>query len=176
VLLGVIVEHMAPSNGHHAGGPAKGQELNAIEQRRQTVAYMVASHHTYREIGDALGVASSTLSDDVKAIREQWRERAAADYASFLAEEMAKLDHLERKVLPQALRGDKNLLAVDRALRIIDRRVRILGLDAPSKVDAVLKVEMIAKALEATVEELGLDATQVRPVLGRRLRELDAVP
>jgi hypothetical protein len=37
-------------------------------------------------------------------------------------------------------------------------------------------VELIVKALEATVEELGLDATRVRPVLGRRLRELDAAP
>jgi hypothetical protein len=40
----------------------------------------------------------------------------------------------------------------------------------------VLKVELVVKALEATVEELGLDASRVRPVLGRRLRELDAAP
>jgi hypothetical protein len=65
--------------------------------------------------------------------------------------------------------------AVDRALSIQDRRARMFGLDAPSKVDAVLKVELIVKAFEATVEELGLDATRVRPVLGRRLHELDAV-
>jgi hypothetical protein len=39
----------------------------------------------------------------------------------------------------------------------------------------VLKVELIVKAFETTVEELGLDLSQVRPVRGRRLRELDAV-
>jgi sigma54-dependent transcription regulator len=154
--------------------------LSKIEQRRQTVAEMIASHRTYREIGDALGVASSTVSEDVKSIREQWRYRAIADYANLLAEEIAKLDLLERKLLPEVLHGGPeggvNLRAVDRVLAIRDRRARMLGLDAPSKVEAVRKVELIVKALEATVEELGLDATRVRPVLGRRLRELDAAP
>jgi hypothetical protein len=176
----VIVEHMASSNGHHAGGPARGDELTNIEERRRTVAHMVASHHTYREIGDALGVASSTVSEDVKVIREQWRQRATTYYSSFLAEELAKLDLLEHELLPRALSGGPNgrvsLRAVDRLLATQARRARMVGLDTPSKVEAVLKVELIVKALEATVEELGLDATQVRPVLGRRLRELDAVP
>jgi hypothetical protein len=171
---------MASSNGHHAGGPARGEELNAIEQRRRTVAEMVASHHTYREIGEALGVASSTVSDDVKVIREQWRERATADYGTFLAEELAKLDVLEHEVLPKALsggpKGGVNLRAVDRVLTIQDRRVRMLGLDAPSKAEFVIKVELIVRALEATIIELGLPTEEIRPVLGRRLRELDAAP
>jgi hypothetical protein len=69
-----------------------------------------------------------------------------------------------------------NLPAVDRVLAIRDRRARMLGLDAPSKVEATLKVELIVRALEDTLAELGIDDTQVRPVLGRRLRELDAAP
>jgi hypothetical protein len=32
------------------------------------------------------------------------------------------------------------------------------------------------RALEDTLAELGIDDRQVRPVLGRRLRELDAAP
>jgi hypothetical protein len=56
-------------------------------------------------MAEKLGVASSTISEDVKAIREQSRQRAAADYASLLAEETAKLDLLERELLPEALHG-----------------------------------------------------------------------
>jgi hypothetical protein len=52
----------------------------------------------------------------------------------------------------------------------------MLGLDAPSKVEATLKVELIVRALEDTLSELGIDDTQVRPVLGRRLRELVPAP
>jgi hypothetical protein len=59
---------------------------------------------------------------------------------------------LKRSVLPKALSGGPeggvNLRAVDRVLAIRDRRARMLG----------------------------LDATRVQPVLGRRLRELDAAP
>jgi hypothetical protein len=52
----------------------------------------------------------------------------------------------------------------------------MLGLDVPSKVEVALRVEAIVRALEGTVVELGLDPERVRPVLGRRLRELDAAP
>ena len=127
-----------------------------------------------------LGVSHSTVGEDVKVIRERWRERACTDYADLLAEEMARLDLLEREVLPKALSGGPeggvNLRAVDRVLAIRDRRARMLGLDAPSKVEATLKVELIVRALEDTLVELGIDDSQVRPVLGRRLRELDAAP
>jgi hypothetical protein len=87
---------------------------------------------------------------------------------------------LEREVLEKALsggpKGAVNLGPVDRVLTIHARRARMLGLDVPSKVEATLKVELIVRALEDTLAELGIDDTQVRPVLGRRLRELDAAP
>jgi hypothetical protein len=175
------VGHVPPDKGH-SGGPngQSADELNAIEERRTQVAELVASHHTYREIAKLVGCSSSTVGGDVKAVGDQWRQRASADYAGFLAEEMAKLDLLQREVLPKALSGGPkagvNLRAVDRVLAIRDRRARMLGLDAPSKVEATLKVEIIVRALEDTLVELGIDDRQVRPVLGRRLRELDAVP
>jgi hypothetical protein len=88
-------------------------------------------------MAERLGVASSTISEDVKVIRERWRERAVADYASRLAEELAKLDLLEDELLPIALsgspKGGVSLRTVDRVLAIRDRRARMLGLDAPSK-------------------------------------------
>jgi Bacterial purine repressor, N-terminal len=169
---------MASSNGHHAGGAAKGEELSKMEQRRCEVASLMTAQFTYREMAERFGVAPSTISEDVKVIRERWRERAVADYASHLAEEFAKLDLLEREVLPMALsggpKGGVNLRAVDRALAIVDRRIRMLGPGAPSKVEAAFKVERIVRAFEDTLAELGIDDRQVRPVLGRRLRELDA--
>ena len=97
-----------------------------------------------------------------------------------MAEELAKLDLLEHELLPVALsggpKGGVSLRAVDRVLAIRDRRARMLGLDAPSKVEATFKVELVVRALEDTLAELGIDDSPVRPVLGRRLRELDAAP
>ena len=129
---------MASSNGHHAGGAAKGEELSNIEQRRREVASLMTAHFTYREMAEQLGVAPSTISEDVKVIRERWRERSVADYTSYLAEELATLDLLQRELLPKALHGGPNgsvnLRAVDRVLEIHGRRVRMLGLGVPPKV------------------------------------------
>jgi hypothetical protein len=141
---------------------------------------LLTRHLTYREMAQQLGVSHSTIGEDVKVIRERWRERAGNDYADFLAEELAKLDQLEREVLPHALssgpKGGVNLRAVDRVLTIMERRGRYLGLDSPSKVQFVLRIEMITRALEETIGELGPDPAVARPILGRKLRELDAAP
>ena len=147
---GVTVEHMAPNNGYHAGGRAKGDELNKIERRRREVAHLITVHYTCREMAERLGVASSTISEDVKVIRERWRDRAIADYGSHLAEELAKLDLREHELLPTALsggpKGGVNLRAVDRVLAIRDRRARMLGLDSPSQLEVTMRVEQVAKA------------------------------
>lgn len=170
---------MASDNGHHAGGAAKGDELTKIEERRAQVAHLLTSHHTYREMAHQLSVSHSTIGEDVKVIRERWRERACSDYADLLAEELAKLDQLEREVLPKALSGgpndDVNLSAVDRVLTIQDRRARMLGLDAPSRVEVTMHVEKVAKAIELVVVDLGMDPEMVRPILGAKLRELAAI-
>lgn len=127
-------------------------------------------------MAERLGVASSTISEDVKVIRERWRDRATADYGSHLAEELAKLDLLEHELLPTALsggpKGGVNLRAVDRVLAIRDRRARMLGLDSPSRLEVTMRVEQVAKAIELVVVEMGLDPDTVRPILGAKLREL----
>jgi hypothetical protein len=55
--------------------------------------------------------------------------------------ELMRLERLHAAVWPQAIRGDVN--AVDRVLRIMERRARLLGLDAPKRVamsgDVVLR-------------------------------------
>jgi hypothetical protein len=178
VRLTISVEHMPPNNGH-AGGAQSAEEANRIEKRRTEVAFLMMAHFTYREMAEKLGVAPATISEDVKAIREEWRQRSSADYGSYLAEELAKLDLLEREVGTMALSGGPeggvNLAAVDRLLAIRDRRARMLGLDSPSRVEVTMRVEQIAKALIAVVSEMGLNVDEVRPLLGAKLRELDAI-
>lgn len=59
--------------------------------------------------------------------------------------ELARLDHLHRAVWPLAIGADPNdllaaptnppdLRAMDRCIRIMERRAKLLGLDAPAKV------------------------------------------
>ena len=38
-----------------------------------------------------------------------------------------------------------------------------------------MRIEQVAKAIELVVVEMGLDPDAVRPILGAKLRELDAI-
>ncbi len=130
--------------------PMTGKTARAIakterEQRRAHIAVLLMKHWTYAEISREIGVSQGTVTNDVACIRRNWRERAGAAYDILVAEETAKLDALEREVLPKALAGNKedggpSLWAVDRALAIMDRRARLLGLDRPVKAQMQVNV------------------------------------
>ena len=45
---------------------------------------------------------------------------------------LARLERTLRAIWPRVLNGD--LLAIDRALRILEREARLLGLDAPTQI------------------------------------------
>jgi hypothetical protein len=99
--------------------------------------------------------------------------------AFFFDEEIAKLDLVERELLPEALhggpKGGVNLGALDRLLAVQGRRARMLGLDAPQRVEITARLELIAKAMIRVISSYGIDADDVRPRLAAELRELDAI-
>jgi hypothetical protein len=98
-----------------------------------------------------------TVGNDAAVIREEWKRRANHDFDAHVVEELAKLDQLERTVLPEALAGAEDqglaLRAVDRELAIMARRARLLGLDRPPRVHDAQTVEY-RTALDAEIEVL----------------------
>jgi hypothetical protein len=108
-------------------------------------------------------VSRQTISRDLKEIRSRWLESSVRDFDEAKAEELAKIDHLEREAWAEYLRskevqkksvhktvqGDKSLHEAKleelnrvgdvRFLQVvercIDRRCKLLGLDAPVKTD-----------------------------------------
>jgi hypothetical protein len=115
-----------------AGRPVTNAETARIAERRAEVAAMLLEHRTYREMAQRLDCSAATIAEDVKAVREEWHQRAGAHYGTWLAEESAKLDAIEATVLPKACAGD--LRAVDRQLALMARRARLHGLDQPEAV------------------------------------------
>jgi DNA-binding CsgD family transcriptional regulator len=84
---------------------------------------------SHREIAAQLGVAPSTaykrLHQALKAINEQ----NAAEAGTLRDLESLRLDELQNAVWQQALDGDDK--AIGKVLAIMERRARLLGLDAP---------------------------------------------
>lgn len=104
------------------------RDYERAERKRNALELRLAGA-SYRDIAQALEVSPATALQDCK--------EALADIPAQQADEMrtvelSRLDRLQRAVWPRAIKGD--LQAVDRAIKIIDRRAKLFGLDAPQQV------------------------------------------
>ena len=99
---------------------AKSAKKVQIEQRRKIVAANLLAGATVREIAVALNVAASTVSKDTAAILDEWKTVYADAADRYVDLQMRRLDVLLNAVWDDA-RGGK-ILAVDRALAIVDRQ------------------------------------------------------
>lgn len=80
---------------------------------------------TYEQIGNKLGISTSQVERDLKdALKLTIQEPAD----SLRKLEALRLDALQRAIWQQALRG--NLQAVNQALKIQERRAKLLNLDS----------------------------------------------
>jgi transcriptional regulator with XRE-family HTH domain len=104
---------------------------DAVEERRQKVSALRLMHYTQREIARELDVSASTVNRDLAAVREEWAARRTQTYESWVAEELAKIDLLERAIMPAAIAGDDKAQA--RLVMFMDRRARMMGLDKPQQ-------------------------------------------
>lgn len=104
------------------------RDYDRAERKKNALELRLAGA-SYRDIAQALEVSPATALQDCK--------EALADIPAQQADEMrtvelSRLDRLQRAVWPRAVKGD--LQAVDRAIKIIDRRAKLFGLDAPQQV------------------------------------------
>jgi hypothetical protein len=123
--------------------------LRAAERRRDVLTWRVAGQ-SFEAIGARLAPPVS-------------RQRAHQLYLSALAEvtrepaedallaDLERLDLLWRAALEQALAGSAQWAAV--ALRVLERRARILGYDAPARAEVHMTVEEVDQ-LDAEIEQL----------------------
>lgn len=97
-------------------------------QRTKTAMELRAAGLTYRAIGEQLGVNEETARTTVaRAMMAAVREPTQA----VIATERARLEELHQALWDDALAGD--LDATDRVLRLMERRAKLLGLDAPTR-------------------------------------------
>ena len=168
--------------------PTSRRRMEGIERQRQAAA-MRAKGHTFDEIATALGYGSPAAAHNAVTAALQ---RAVLPVAEEVrARELARLDALEDAIARRAAAlegaqlhedpsGKTHVLgtqdsALDRLVKIQERRARLLGLDAPTKVDARTTFS------EQDIDSIVADARAiVREVVGERYgaeaaAEIDAV-
>jgi len=91
---------------------------------------------TYQKIADSLGVTKATAYNRVQRALAAIPAEAVDEYRRL---ETERLDSLLEMALEKALdpNNKSSLFAVDRTLAIMDRRAKLLGLDAPVKTETV---------------------------------------
>jgi hypothetical protein len=98
-----------------------------IEERRRKVAANLTGGLNYRDIAEVLGVSLNTIARDAKVIFERWKKETVSSRAEHVAVENHRLDRALNAIWPLVLQG--NLPAIDRFIRLSERRAALLGLD-----------------------------------------------
>ena len=114
-----------PVRGNRKGAAA------AAAERRVKVLEMRKAGFTFRQIGGQLDINEAQAYRDLARILSDILELARPDAVALRTLELERLDDLQKTLWRQAKAG--NLGATDRLLRIMERRARLLGLDAPTK-------------------------------------------
>jgi Trp operon repressor len=128
---------------------------DALAERRQKVSALRLMHYTQREIAAELGVSVATINRDLAVVRAEWAERRSQSYESWVGEELAKIDLLERAILPAAISGDDKAQA--RLVQFMDRRARMMGLDKPERFEHTV---ITMDAVEAEIARLEREMTE----------------
>jgi predicted transcriptional regulator len=132
--------------------------------RRNEITAMYLRGMKQMEIAEELGISQGLVSRDLSIVQKEWLKERTADFDLLKQKELAKIDELEREAWAEykrsknqrsttmtekvqgTLMGDvqkarvtkKESLGDARYLGIvqwcIDRRVKILGMDAPTKI------------------------------------------
>jgi hypothetical protein len=126
------------------------------------VLRLVEAGGSYRDIARQLGVSFGQIARDVRYVLDELAANSVETAARYRTLELARLDLLQLACWQPAIHGD--LGAIDRALRISERRSRLLGLDLPVKVDLEARVRRVAEEEGLPVDEI---MAEVQRLLGR---------
>src|SRR5687767_9302737 len=75
----------------------KGRSPDQIRKDRAEIASLYLKGWTQSDIGAKLGLSRQQIGYDLNAVREEWLRSAVMDFDAKKAEQLAKIDRLERE-------------------------------------------------------------------------------
>jgi DNA-binding CsgD family transcriptional regulator len=110
---------------------------------------------THREIAAELGIAPSTAYKRVRHALEDVNARNAGEAENLRTLEMLRLDELQNALWEKAIDGDDK--ALGRVLAIMERRAKLLGLDAPTRREVQVSPADLRLRREALVKQIRME-------------------
>lgn len=135
--------------------PASRAQRAATAERRGKAVAMRLAGLDFETIATRLGYADRAAAHkDITRAMETSIAEMSRNADVLRQEELARLDRLQAGVWTAAAAGDPK--AVSTVLQIIDRRCRLLGLDAPQRVE-VVSLDAVDAEIRRLTAELGRD-------------------
>jgi hypothetical protein len=133
------------------------------EQRRVRVAELLLSGNSYREIGREICVSTATVQRDVALVLGRWREECLETIDDHVRQDLKRIDLALQGIANDVKAG--TLPAIDRWIRLLDHRAKLLGLYEPARVQADVRVNYLDQvrdesAVIAEYEEVVQDAAR----------------
>ena len=159
------------------GAAPKKRQQFAIVERQEMVQRRYLGGESLLSIAKSLGLNYGTIWNDIEKTRQRWIDRACERRDVWVAQELAKIDKIEieawqgwtksqqdatehsqkrtkdgveQTTKRKGQAGDSQFLQV--ALKCVERRCRLLGLDAPTRVDVTTQENDIADIVIGVVE------------------------
>jgi hypothetical protein len=129
----------------------RARTVDSVEWHRRAVELRTQGR-TYQQIADELGVSVGGAHVAVTRYLEETRAISREGAEEIRRLELDRLDRILSTIGPQAEGGD--LAAVDRVLRLQERRAHLLGLDAPkaSSVTVDARPDVVKALMNLAVE------------------------
>lgn len=102
-----------------------------LERRAKVAALRRQGMRNQLQVAALLGVDNSTICRDFAALDEEYRERARAETDLEKGIDLDRIEEMMIGLWPKASTG--GYLSVDRVVALMERRAKLLGLDAPTK-------------------------------------------
>jgi len=147
------------------------------DDRLEFVAEMTLLGFSPEKIAERLGVSVPVVKRDLEQIRIKWQENRQKSYSQFIEEELAT-----QRLLMQSLEAgikSGSWKHVETALKITERRARVMGLDHTDRMEQARveiesrQLDMISRALERVMEVLELSEEQRELATSTLILELE---
>ena len=86
---------------------------------------------TQREMAGAMKVAVSTVNADLKVLRAQWTRTQIGGIDDVMVEDLHRIASAMQAIWAEVAGG--NLFAIDRLVKLIELRARLLGYEPPRR-------------------------------------------
>lgn len=142
----------------------------ATHQARRTKAVSMAlAGLSFEQIGEELGISLQAAHSMVNRTIEETRNTNVDELRQV---ENARLDRAQAAIWSDVLKGDQK--AINTFLRISERRAKMNGLDAPSKVQMSVEVRQEMQQALTQLEEVILESGEPAPNPNRHLDVAEA--